>query len=499
MSAKASREDDRQVIPRWRSFRRTVVAGELGALHRPEPEDISSEIATLRQSVTDAPGPFTRADLLNALISANIDDDETRSLADELALDPGTPEPLRGFSMWAAFRHRSPQDETLEGSTSQARKTEISTLRYRLKERPRNAVLWVDLSLAFATLGNSKKSIRAMETALGLSLDSRFVLRAAARLFVHLEDPERANRVLARSARLKYDPWLLSAELSTAQLAYGRFQHARAARELLTSAQFSPFALSELASELASGEIMSGRDRRARNLFAQSLISPTENAVAQAASMSEKGDLRFDPKLLDVKGGYEARAISHSRAGSWHEATAEAVNWHRDQPFAIEPITFGSYTASLGEADYVTGLALARDGLQTHPKDALLNNNAAFALAHMGKPEEAQAHLRIAVQHESIAETHVYEATQGLIDFRRGLVAAGRKSYESAIEGLKKEGQTDMVAVATSLWAIEEVRQSTPQALEAVKRAASASKLSTTAETRTLRSRLAAAANVHRG
>ncbi|WP_205683935.1 hypothetical protein [Cryobacterium aureum] len=294
-----------------------------------------------------------------------------------------------------------------------------------------------------------------MRTALSLAPESRFVLRSATRFYIHIEDPEQANFILQRSERLRSDPWLLAAELSTSQLAFGKFNNERAARELLISDNLSPHSLSELASALATNEIRSGRDSRAKKLFAIALTAPTENAVAQAASVAEHGDIQIAPELLTIERGFEARAINNSRSGAWDLAAKEGQDWQFDQPFALEPALFTSYAAAIGTANFQLAYDVAVNGLRTHPYDAMLHNNAAFALGNLDRPAEAREHLTFAHDTDDDEDSYVHRATLGLILFREGNPTGGREKYLSAIEALiatKKE----MAAVATVLWAIEE-------------------------------------------
>ena len=375
--------EERQVVPRWRSFANTVSTGELDSLQMASREARSAELSLLRDTQASSPSLYAAADLLSALISDEQHGPESDALMDYVAANHALPATLAALHRELRTPKEASQSDQGNGHTVLqagvgAVISAVQGARRRLQAQPRNAVTWVDLALAHATLGSDKRAVRAMETAIALAPNSRFVLRAASRLFVHMEEPGKANYILNSTPRVHVDPWLLAAEMSTAQLANGRFSNVRAARELLSSENFRPLALSELASELATGEVQAGRDRRARMLFEQAFIEPTENAVAQAAALAELSDLRLHPSLLQVERGFEARAISHARLGEWTAATAEAFSWQIDQPFALEPILYGTYTASLGSSDFASAIELAYRGLRAHPLDPMLNNNAAL-------------------------------------------------------------------------------------------------------------------------
>lgn len=316
------------------------------------------------------------------------------------------------------------------------------------------------MALVHATQGRSDRALHEMQVALGLAPDNRFVLRSAARFFVHLDKPDEANAILNRSDRVNVDPWLLAAEISTAQLAELGTRGVRRARELLARANFSQHSLSELTSELATTELGSGRDKKARELFRLSLADPTENAIAQAESVADKGHLEIDPGLLRFERGFEARALYAARRAEWEGATSEAVEWHRDQPFSLEPFHFATYTASFGTGDFRLAVELAQLGLKAHPQDRMLRNNAAYALANLGETIQARTYL----QHPLFMATEddfVEVATMGLIHFREGDVEGGRGLYEVAVEGLSKLRRRDLVALAVGHWAVEEARAGT--------------------------------------
>ncbi|WP_426518790.1 hypothetical protein ACPPVQ_03805 [Diaminobutyricibacter sp. McL0618] len=329
--------------------------------------------------------------------------------------------------------------------------------KHRVQLNPANSIAWADLALAHTTQGMNDRAKQELRVALSLAPENRFVLRAAARFYVHLGDPARANQILNSTSRVLSDPWLLAAELSTSQLAFGRAGRIRQAREVAASQQYSPRAVSELLSELATGELHAGRDRRARELFRASFVDPTENAVAQAASFSAKANLDIAPGLLEVERGFEARALDFARAGEWSRATTEATLWHSDQPFSLEPYHFASYTAAVGSADFSAAARISQAGLRVHPHDRMLKNNAAYALANLGRVAEAR-HLIASPETYTEREDFVELATIGLIHFREGDVLGGATRYERSIRGLTNLNHRNLAAMAAFHWALEEAR-----------------------------------------
>ncbi len=465
MTTKRGLEDDRQVVPRWRTFELTVQSGELSSTNPAEVADVAGELDLLRLDFRSDPNLFTAADLLGALISANaMTDAEAKEIATYILGFTSVPGVLREQAEHVAFGTRIGSQLLSSNPADSASLESVARRRVRLFRRllltePLNAVRWIDLALAHSTLGNTRKARKAAEAALQLQPDNRFVLRASARLFIHLDDPERAHSALAATPRSDADPWLAAALLSASHLADGALA-TRSARELLISDNFRPFDLSELASELGTLELGAGHSRSAKRLFEQALRDPNENTVAQASNLSEKADVGLRPELLSIAGGHEARAIMYSREGNWMDATREAEVWAQDQPFAVGPALFGSYAASVGAGLYETALDLAQSGLRANPNEPNLRNNAAFALANMGRAVDA---LRLVPDRSETdgLDAEVSQATLGLIYFRLGDVDQGRRLYDAAVQEMAESGERQVAAIAMSLWAYEERRAGT--------------------------------------
>ena len=345
-----------------------------------------------------------------------------------------------------------------------------SKARERLRIRANNPAAWIDLALAHTIQGLTDRAQREVRFALQLAPNNRFVLRAAARLFVHIDEPEQANRILRSSSRLEHDPWLMAAELSSAQLAFGRVSNAVRSRIMIEESGFSPRALSELVSELATAEMHSGSDRKARVLFRQSFVDPTENAVAQAVSWSDRSNIELRPGLLAVDRSFEARAIENARNGDWSKATSEASLWHKDQPFSVEPFNFASYTSSLGSGNFERASQIALSGLRLHRSDRTLRNNAAYALANLDRTAEAREWVDTPPRLDAV-DDFTDLATMGLVHFREGDFKGGSGMYQRSIAGFNRLHRSDLAAVAAAHWAIEESRLNLPTAPQLAKRA----------------------------
>lgn len=455
MTAQSGHLDDRQVIPRWRSFTDTIQVGELRPLSVKDAKLDDGEVERAVARAQSHPSTFATAELLSTLMARG-EMAQARSLA--ATIGDGAPLTLRRAAGRLVRRGGEAATESEQGKNFDAStfaQSLGSGARHRLRVRPNNPAAWVDLALAHTVQGQNDRAQREVRYALQLAPDSRFVLRAAARLFVHVDDPEQANYVLNNSARVLEDPWLLAAEISTAELAFGKANNIRRARALIELSDFSPHAVSELTSEVATSEVRAGRDQKARVLFRQSFTDPTENAVAQAVSWADRSNLDLDPALLTLDRVFEARALESVRVGDWTTAVSEAAAWHRDQPFSVEPIQFGSYAASVGAGQFERASEIAISGLRLHRDDRTLRNNAAYALANLGRTREARTYLQRPQQRETVEDLTEY-ATWGLIHFREGDAPSGKAMYQTAIAGFGRLRRDDLVAIATVHEVIEE-------------------------------------------
>jgi tetratricopeptide (TPR) repeat protein len=314
---------------------------------------------------------------------------------------------------------------------------EVRRLRAMLNDDPRNAFAWAEQARMYVQIGQTDPAREAMRRALLLARDHRYLIRAAVRLSVHLGEPDRAEALLLSTPRTRVDPWLAASEISVSGLLGRGSRLARQTRLLLTRGAWSAGHLTELASALATAELDAGRSGRSRDLFLRSLELPNDNAVAQAESIGTRVPRvaeRLAEVLDEVPKSYEARSLAAATAGRHHQAIEEALLWLADQPFSAEPAIFGSYQAAKVK-DFERALDFAYRGLVANPTDLILRNNAAFALAKLNRPGEAQMRLHD-VDGSALTEDEraMIRATEGLIALRRGEPELGQSLYLEAIE-----------------------------------------------------------------
>jgi len=455
----------RRVIPRWRDFRATA---RLGELRSPDPskkavsiptDEFVRKLAEWRQDGTIE----AAVDLLSTAIvvgrSSEASDaaDHLLSLGHNLA--PITVHLAREVIGCREEQPELPLDMEVLPLEEELARDRIRAIRQLLGGDPRNAVLWTELSRAYILRGQATPAIKAMDRALASAPHNRYVLRCAARLFVHVDDPERAHDTLASSQATKADPWLIAAEIAVASIAERAPQFVRTGRSMLSAGVHGNFNTSELASAIGTAEFLQGTSRSWRKLFRQSILAPTENAVAQFAWASRHAPgLDIDPEILRMPRSYEARAWVHSGNLEWTAVAEQCAAWLNDEAFSGRPAMMGSYVSIVALENYELAEAFARRGLRANPDDDLLLNNLTVSLVNQGKQEEAEQVLRGIHQSESAPDVQAaLRATAGLLMFRKGDIAGGRAAYADAIEMLRRDGEMRSLAIAYLHLAREEI------------------------------------------
>ena len=344
----------------------------------------------------------------------------------------------------------------------------IAKSRRKLRRNPRNVLAWLDMARAYSILGVNEKSKKCIKLALYLAPNHRYVLRAAARLFVHLDKKEHAYYLIANNPGTPVDPWLIAAELSLAKLIDMPPKFLRKGRELVESNNFESKNLTELKSAIGTFFFYENELRLARKNIIQSLKSPTDNSVAQAQWMSNhRIDIPFTRSDFNIPFSYEARTWRNLSSSQWHTARSECLNWLNDEPFSSLPAEVGSYIGVSLIDDSKFAESCAKAGIKAHSDNPTLLNNLTVALAYQGEIDEAKEHFSKIDIDKSRSHKYVYIATKGLLHFREKEYKQGRLDYEDAVTLAPDESSKKQVALFR---AKEELNANTPEADKHVKK-----------------------------
>ncbi len=437
----------RRLIPRWRTARITICTGELdtarsgGARNKQVSDFFEKKLKDWEeeQSIAQATEVVAAAivegfrekgqDAARYIIDHASEVSETVKLLAYRVLDLNVDISTGTCSEQAILR-------SSDGNSSGI----IKSTRELIVRYPRNALLWVDLARAYTIIGLQRQAIKSMEVALALQPVNRFVLRSAARMFVHFDDPERAHDLLKRNETVRRDPWVLAAEISVGMIAKHSSRNVRSAKTLLSNYENQPLQITELAGSLATLELYEGATRQARKLFETSMLRPTENSVAQAWWASKLlSNFKVEQELLKTPLSFEARAREKFSEQNWKQVIEQCQNWSLDEPFSSRPIELATYVAAEAMEDYVLCEQLARKGLTSNPDDQTLKNNLIYALANQGKISEAREELQnVRGKAEDIVTSCTLLATEGLLNYQEGSPELGRQFYREAMELAKR-------------------------------------------------------------
>ncbi|MPL94314.1 hypothetical protein SDC9_40466 [bioreactor metagenome] len=328
---------------------------------------------------------------------------------------------------------------------------QINKLRNQIKSFPYNPILYVEMARAYISIGLEEKAKYMMNIALHLSSDNRFITRAAARLYIHLNDFDQSHYILKKNQALKFDPWLIASEISVNLLRNRSSSNIKRGLEIIKSQNYHPFSITELSSSIGTIEFIHGANKKSRDLFNISLQSPNDNSLAQAEwALTHKLPIYIDrEKFINIKCDYEAKALFSLQNLKYEEALIYTIDWIRDMQFTRRPIVLGSHIAYTHLKNYKIAAKILEIGLTSNPTDSLLLNNLAYTYALDNDINNAE---RCIESLDRLGEINVLPSTQlcitatkGLIAFRKKDIEKGRGLYQKAIDAaylLAKESPT---------------------------------------------------------
>lgn len=325
----------------------------------------------------------------------------------------------------------------------------IARLRARIKSGGNDPLAWVDLSREYAILGEKERSQRCMLVAIQLCSGHRWVSRVAARSFTHFGEPDKAHEMLLRNPNIKSDPWLVATEMAISRKAEKPTKLWNVAKRFLES-NIKPIHISELASSVATNELISGADKKAKGFFKQSLIDPNQNALAQAKWAERTSSLKnlVQVPLHSNITAYEAQYWEAYSNKDILTALDFAKAWYDEEPFSSGPPLAISYLAALLD-DYNLIISATDKGLIANPSNVTIRLNRIFAWIattdfsqvtseNLGKAELYMRDLRSILNGDDWSEAAHALANIGMFFYRTGNPEQGRLRYEAAEERFEK-------------------------------------------------------------
>lgn len=453
--------DDRLVLPNWRSYGETTALGELGFY---DLKPSTGRLYTIDEYVggwTANRNVLFAGELLSAAVSnSQTDREEVSDAAEFIIMNRDKANNAQIELARSIIEKAENTDEQLyTGGILDCllRKEDIYPkiilLKGRIEENPFNPILYVEIARYYVMLGQEKKAKRAMLTAVHLSPNNRYVTRCAVRMFLYLADQKEgeslAHDTILKNELLTRDPWLLAAEVAVSMQRERYSKYEGKSKSLLKSGDYDPFTLSELASSIGTHELKGGSKKKSRDYFIQSLEKPNDNSLAQAEwAVSQHLSIPTIGKGASlVKRNYEAQSMYKYFSDDYAAALEQAELWLLDTPFSVRAVTHGSEIAYMHLKKYGVAEQILKIGLQAHPKDATIINNLAYTYALDGKLDEAEKQLdKLGKMSNSDVSKHTkvcYIATKGLVAYRRKNLDEGRLQYTRALQLAKEYGIDD--------------------------------------------------------
>jgi tetratricopeptide (TPR) repeat protein len=485
-------EEQRRIVPRWRSPEATVEAGEfesvISASRTPTP-DVSRELEVAKEQWKATPNMGSAAELVASSILADQTNEAFEAAEYIVAMHKSAGGLLlrrarellgvtgEDYSHITADAALSRLGDAASPESYAAVRTRIEPLKERVRANPRDALAWLEMGRIHATVGNQERAMRSVRIAASLAGDNRFVLRSASRFFLHAGEADVAHDLLRRSPRTKFDPWMSAAEIATAQVADISPKTIRTGQRLIDSGSFSDHALSELRAALGTAAAVDGRKKAARRYLEASLKSPTENAVAQAIWLARREEISglssALQNTLDTPRSYEARSRASYNKGDWEEALDNAQCWFDDEPFSGRAAVHGAFIGSLALERFEDAIQMLRAALRASPANFVLQANLLYNLAVTGELIEAAELLRnLRLAATTPSQRVVVLANEGLLAFRSGDSNRGRPAYVDAIELALANNLKELHQQAVLFFLIEELhaknREIIPEAVAAL-------------------------------
>jgi tetratricopeptide (TPR) repeat protein len=463
----------RRVVPRWRSSWVTAATAEArsrkkAVLAEETRQKLDYEVASkLREFETVRSVPVA-AELM-FLASAAGDDAAARRAAGVIVASRDQIGPRQLV--------RSAQ-AVLEGSSVErvetASKDFVRHARSLLGIDYGNPVLLIDTARELTAMRQERAALRYVRAAVALAPNSRFVLRAAARYYLHIGEHEVAHDLLRRSPLIRSDPWVQASEIAVATVRGQTSTLAKRAIRVLSEAKEVGADSSELASAAGTVELLSGSDKKAKILFRHALNHPNDNSLAQAEWAATKLKLVVDNQALQTPMSFEANSHNAYRHQQIDEAIRHAVLWASDEPFASRPLDAQCYLLSL-QGRYSEALAAAKAAHDRDGDDLGQALNLLFSKIQAGDLDEAiEDFLRLG-RHQDLKKyaTH-YLANGGALSYALGDIENARQLYQRAIRSARVRGEPAIEALARAFFARIASSAGDPQAAEIVREAADA-------------------------
>ena len=345
--------------------------------------------------------------------------------------------------------------------------TQIASLKEWVSRFPKSAVAWMELGRLYTIMGQRHKAKRAVLVALSLAPYDRYIVRCGVRFFLHIMDLDMAWHYISKANRRYDDPWLKATEINVAMIA--EMQTPAFKRLLPKDAKgIDVFHFSELYESWGLLELNDGNNQKAKKQFKTAWTNPPESVVTHAEwVIRNKLPALRENSTLEYAKSLEALTWVQYYNLNLTMALDAARQWQSEESYSRSPFVVGASIACSADIPD-EGVEMANQGLKANPGDSKLLNNYCYSLLRAGRIPEAEDALKRWRMAESEGEEVFILATEGLLEFKKGNLGAGRTLYHKAMSLSKKNQDNYRFAKAYLNLALAEVEESTPDAIKVV-------------------------------
>lgn len=428
---------ERRLLPIWKSFSNSF--SELQPLRPSDMEkgDISSFIHDWKSCKNLA----NAGDLISAaIVNARTDVDEVIEAANYILFSNNVAtSPALSKVSKSILRV---DNEVIRDSSNLGIYAEIAKIKDLLVKYPTDAILHIEIARNYLLLGQLQHAKNHVETALYFDSHNRYIIRCAARFYIHLKEYEKALHVVKSSSLTKIDPWLMASEIGISQVVNKTSVNIKRGLSIIDSHDYNAFDITELCSAIGTQELMFGAYSKSRKLFNTSLKMPNSNSLAQAKWVSNEDNLELNFGSVNLNSGnfWEAKCYNSFKMEDYAKSLDFAKQWIEQEPYSTRAILHAYGLSITYLHNFTLGQEIMERSLKTHIGNPVFINNYAYALALDGKIEEAE-NVISKIKKIDLFSTNTTDicltATKGMIAFRKGDVQNGMSLYFNAIEKSK--------------------------------------------------------------
>ncbi len=438
----------RRVVPRWRPSRIAAQTAEAWTHPPPTSIDFKTELANKRLELKHAESvPIASELMFLALQAGNLE--TARVAARQIVNNESSIGVTRLVSAAKKILDSSDLSQMIAPTEDFVREA-----RKRLALSFRNPILLMDVARELTVKGQETAALRYVRTAIGLAPQSRFIVRSAARYFLHVGEHERAHNVLLKSPLLRTDPWVQASEIAVATVRGRTSNYFKAAQHLAANARVVGLHLSELVSAVGTVEFLAGSNKKARQLFQKALVHPNDNSLAQVEWAAAKLNLVVGEAVLQTPFSFEANSNNAYRRMALPQAIEFANEWSRDEPFASRPFEALCHLYCL-EGRYEDARSAAEGAIRVDDSASFTSQmNLMFTRIQTDDVQGAHVDLLRLAKHPDAKKhsAHIL-ANAGALAYRTGDMALGREFYERSIRAARANGEAHTEALAMAFYA----------------------------------------------